>query len=45
MSGKKRNFLRRDFIKTAGAAGLGSVLMPRLEKQALMSLFSHWVAY
>ena len=28
MSGKKRNFSRRDFIKTAGAAGLGSVLMP-----------------
>ena len=28
MSGKKRNFSRRDFIKTAGAAGLGSVLVP-----------------
>ncbi|MEJ2098483.1 MAG: aldo/keto reductase [Desulfobacterales bacterium] len=28
MSGKKANFSRRDFIKTAGAAGLGSVLVP-----------------
>jgi predicted aldo/keto reductase-like oxidoreductase len=28
MSGKKGNFSRRDFIKTAGAAGLGSVLVP-----------------
>ena len=28
MSGKKRNFSRRDFIKTAGAAGLGSTLIP-----------------
>ena len=28
MSGKKRNFSRRDFIKTAGAAGLGSTLLP-----------------
>lgn len=28
MSGKKENFSRRDFIKTAGAAGLGSVLVP-----------------
>jgi uncharacterized protein len=28
MSGKKRNFSRRDFIKTAGAAGLGSALLP-----------------
>ena len=28
MSGKKGNFSRRDFIKTAGAAGLGSVLIP-----------------
>jgi len=28
MSGKKGNFSRRDFIKTAGAVGLGSVLVP-----------------
>jgi len=28
MSGKKGNFSRRNFIKTAGAAGLGSVLVP-----------------
>ena len=28
MSGKKRNFSRRDFIKTAGAASLGSALIP-----------------
>jgi predicted aldo/keto reductase-like oxidoreductase len=28
MSGKKGNFSRRDFIRTAGAAGLGSVLVP-----------------
>jgi predicted aldo/keto reductase-like oxidoreductase len=28
MSAKKRNVSRRNFIKTAGAAGLGSVLMP-----------------
>jgi hypothetical protein len=28
MSGKKRNLSRRDFIKTAGAAGLGSILVP-----------------
>jgi predicted aldo/keto reductase-like oxidoreductase len=28
MSGKKGNFSRRDFIKTAGAAGLGSALIP-----------------
>ncbi len=28
MSGKKRNFSRRDFIKTAGAAGLGLALLP-----------------
>jgi hypothetical protein len=28
MSSKKENFSRRDFIKTAGAAGLGSVLVP-----------------
>jgi hypothetical protein len=28
MSGKIRNFSRRDFIKTAGAAGLGSALLP-----------------
>ena len=28
MSGKKRNFSRRDFIKSAGAAGLGSALIP-----------------
>ena len=28
MSGNKRNFSRRDFIKTAGTAGLGSVLVP-----------------
>ncbi|MBT8363949.1 MAG: aldo/keto reductase [Deltaproteobacteria bacterium] len=28
MSGKKRNFSRRDFIKAAGAAGLGSALVP-----------------
>ena len=28
MSGKKMNFSRRNFIKTAGAAGLGSALMP-----------------
>jgi hypothetical protein len=28
MSGKKRNFSRRNFIKTAGAAGLGSALIP-----------------
>jgi aryl-alcohol dehydrogenase-like predicted oxidoreductase len=28
MSGKKWNFSRRDFIKTAGAAGLESVLIP-----------------
>jgi predicted aldo/keto reductase-like oxidoreductase len=28
MSGKKRKFSRRDFVKTAGAAGLGSVLIP-----------------
>ena len=28
MSGKKDNFSRRHFIKTAGAAGLGSVLIP-----------------
>jgi len=28
MSGKKRNFSRRDFIKTAGASGLGSALIP-----------------
>ena len=28
MSGKKRNFSRRDFVKTAGAASLGSVLIP-----------------
>ncbi|MEA3437290.1 MAG: aldo/keto reductase, partial [Thermodesulfobacteriota bacterium] len=28
MSGKKGNYSRRDFIKTAGAAGLGSTLIP-----------------
>jgi predicted aldo/keto reductase-like oxidoreductase len=28
MSGKRGNFSRRDFIKTAGAAGLGSALIP-----------------
>ena len=28
MFGKKKNFSRRDFIKTAGAAGLGSTLIP-----------------
>jgi predicted aldo/keto reductase-like oxidoreductase len=28
MFGKKRNFSRRDFIKAAGAAGLGSTLIP-----------------
>jgi len=28
MSAKKRNFSRRDFIKTASAAGLGSALIP-----------------
>ena len=28
MSGKQRNFSRRDFFKTAGTAGLGSVLVP-----------------
>jgi len=28
MSGKKGNFSRRSFIKTAGAAGLGSALIP-----------------
>ncbi len=28
MSGKPGNFSRRDFFKTAGAAGLGSVLVP-----------------
>jgi predicted aldo/keto reductase-like oxidoreductase len=28
MSRKEENFSRRDFIKTAGAAGLGSVLVP-----------------
>ena len=28
MSGKKRKITRRDFIKTAGAAGLGSVMVP-----------------
>ncbi len=28
MFGKKGNFSRRDFIKTAGAAGLGSALIP-----------------
>jgi predicted aldo/keto reductase-like oxidoreductase len=28
MASKKRNFSRRDFIKTAGSAGLGSVLLP-----------------
>ena len=28
MSAKKGNFSRRNFIKTAGAAGLGSVLIP-----------------
>ncbi len=28
MTGKKRNFSRREFIKTAGAAGLGSILVP-----------------
>ncbi len=28
MSGKKRKLTRRDFIKTAGATGLGSVLLP-----------------
>jgi aryl-alcohol dehydrogenase-like predicted oxidoreductase len=28
MSGKKKKFSRRDFFKTAGAAGLGSVLVP-----------------
>ena len=28
MSAKKKNFTRRNFIKTAGAAGLGSILMP-----------------
>jgi len=28
MPDKKRNFSRRDFIKTAGAAGLGSTLIP-----------------
>jgi hypothetical protein len=27
MPGKKGNFSRRDFIKTAGAAGLGSALI------------------
>ncbi len=27
MSGKEENFSRRDFIKTAGAAGLGSALV------------------
>ena len=28
MSGKKKKFSRRDFIKSVGAAGLGSALMP-----------------
>ena len=28
MSGKKRNFSRRHFIKIAGASGLGSTLLP-----------------
>ena len=28
MSDKKNNFSRRDFLKTAGAVGLGSVLSP-----------------
>ena len=28
MSGKNGNFSRRDFIKSAGAAGLGSALIP-----------------
>ena len=28
MSCKKKKFSRRDFIKSAGAAGLGSALMP-----------------
>jgi len=28
MSGKKRNFSRRDFFKTVGAAGLGSAILP-----------------
>ena len=28
MANKKKNFSRRDFIKTAGATGLGSVLLP-----------------
>jgi len=28
MTGKKRNFSRREFIKTAGAAGVGSILVP-----------------
>jgi predicted aldo/keto reductase-like oxidoreductase len=28
MSGKKRNFSRRDFIKAAGAAGLGTTFIP-----------------
>ena len=28
MSGKKGNYSRREFMKTAGAAGLGSVLIP-----------------
>ncbi len=28
MSGKERNFSRRNFIKTAGAAGLGAALIP-----------------
>ena len=28
MANKKKNFSRRDFIKTAGSVGLGSVLLP-----------------
>ena len=28
MSGKKKDISRRDFIKTAGASGLGSTLIP-----------------
>jgi predicted aldo/keto reductase-like oxidoreductase len=34
VSERKRNVTRRDFIKTAGAAGLGSVLMPLAQAHA-----------
>ncbi len=44
MSGKKEIFSRRDFIKTAGAAGVGAALIPLRTSGTLLTGLTYWLA-